>query len=294
MENGMQAKVRPRRSVLFMPASNVRALEKAKTLAADTVIFDLEDAVAPDAKDTARDQAMAAVAAGGYGHREVVVRVNGIDTDWGANDLRAVGQAMPDAVLLPKVENAKHLRTACNMLPDALPVWCMIETPRGVLNAPSLAGVSPRIECLVAGTSDLAADLNARPGVRRMPLWQSLSMIVLTARAEGLTALDGVHLDLEDDETFEAVCMQGRDFGFDGKTLIHPRQIEPANRLFAPDDADIEEAEVIVDAFEQAERDGKGMVVVNGRLIEHLHVAEARRLLVLADAIAARNAEEKS
>jgi citrate lyase subunit beta/citryl-CoA lyase len=275
-----------------MPASNERALEKARTLAADTLIFDLEDAVAPDAKGRARDQAMAAIRDGGYGDREIVVRVNGVDSDWGADDLRAVGQTMPDAVLLPKVENPNHLRTACNMLPEALSVWCMIETPKGVLNAPSLATVSPRIACLVAGTSDLAADLNAHPGPRRMPLWQSLSTIVLVARAHGLTALDGVHLDLEDDEGFAAMCQQGRDFGFDGKTLIHPRQIEPANRLFAPDDADIEEAEVIVDAFEQAEREGKGMVVVNGRLIENLHVTEARRLLALADAIAARNAED--
>lgn len=287
----MQANVRPRRSALYMPASNARALEKAKTLPADTVIFDLEDAVAPDAKDAARQQAMDAVTAGGYGTRELVIRVNGIDTDWGADDMRAVGQTMPDAVLLPKVENPDRLRTACNMLPEALSVWCMIETPGGVLNVTSLAAISPRIECLVAGTSDLSADLNIRPGPRREPLWQALSMIVLAARAQGLSALDGVHLDLEDDEGFAAVCEQGRDFGFDGKTLIHPRQIEPANRIFSPDDADIEEAEVIVDAFEQAEKEGKGMVVVNGRLIEYLHVAEARRLLVLADAIAARNAE---
>jgi citrate lyase subunit beta/citryl-CoA lyase len=274
-----------------MPASNARALEKAKTLPADTLIFDLEDAVAPDAKDAARAQAMAAVTAGGYGARELVVRVNAIDTDWGADDLRAVGQTMPDAVLLPKVENPDRLRTACNMLPDALQVWCMIETPAGVLNVTALASVSQRIGALVAGTSDLSADLNARPGARREPLWQALSMIVLAARARGLTALDGVHLNLEDDEGFAAVCQQGRDFGFDGKTLIHPRQIEPANRIFSPDDADIEEAQVIVDAFEQAEKEGKGMVVVNGRLIEYLHVAEARRLLALADAIAARNAE---
>lgn len=287
----MQANVRPRRSALYMPASNARALEKAKTLPADTIIFDLEDAVAPDAKDTARQQAMDAVAGGGYGARELVVRVNGIDTDWGADDMRAAGQTMPDAVLLPKVENSDRLRTACNMLPEALSVWCMIETPRGVLNANALAAVHGRIDCLVAGTSDLAADLNIRPGARREPLWQALSMIVLAARAQGLTALDGVHLDLEDDEGFAAMCEQGRDFGFDGKTLIHPRQIEPANRFFSPDDGDIEEAQVIVDAFEQAEREGKGMVVVNGRLIEHLHVAESRRLLALADAIAARSEE---
>jgi citrate lyase subunit beta/citryl-CoA lyase len=196
---------------------------------------------------------------------------------------------MPDAVLLPKVENANHLRTACNMLPEALAVWCMIETPLGVLNVSALAAASPRIACLVAGTSDLAADLNVRPGARREPLLAALSMIVLAARVNGLSALDGVHLDLEDAEGFAAVCVQGRDFGFDGKTLIHPRQLEPANRIFAPDDADIEEAQVIVDAYEQAEREGKGLVVVNGRLVEYLHVAEARRLLHLADAIAERN-----
>jgi citrate lyase subunit beta/citryl-CoA lyase len=284
----MRGQVRPRRSVLFMPAANTRALEKAKTLDADGLIFDLEDAVAPDAKAIARQQAAAAVRQGGYGPREVVVRVNGIDTDWGADDLKAIGEAAPDAVLLPKVEKVAHVRTAANMLPETLDLWCMIETPMGVLNAEAIASAVPRVRCLVMGTSDLATDLNARPGVDRAPLLASLSHCVLVARAYGLTALDGVHLDLDDDDGFAAACTQGRDFGFDGKTLIHPRQIAVCNRAFAPADADVEEAQVIVDAFERAEAEGKGVVVVNGRLVENLHVAQARRLLALADAIGAR------
>jgi len=287
----MSETIRPRRSVLYMPASNARAIEKAKTLPADAVIFDLEDAVAPDAKVSARDQACAAVQAGGFGHSEVVIRVNGLGTEWSADDLRAVAVAEPDAVLLPKVERAGHIRTACNLLPEHSRLWCMIETPLGVLNMDAIAAASPRVRCLVMGTSDLSADLNARVGPGREALLTSLSMCVLTARAHGITALDGVHLDLEDDQGFEAACAQGRDLGFDGKTLIHPRQIGPANRAFAPDDADIEEAQVIVDAFAQAEAEGKGMVVVNGKLIENLHVVAARRLLALADAISVRETE---
>ncbi|HZD25060.1 MAG TPA: CoA ester lyase [Alphaproteobacteria bacterium] len=284
----MSRDIRPRRSALFMPGSNARALEKAKTLPADCVIFDLEDAVAPDAKATARGQAAAAVEAGGYGERELVIRVNGLDTDWGSDDLKAAAAAGPQAVLLPKVEHAAQVRTAATLLPEAIELWCMIETPLGVLNVAELAAASPRVRCLVVGTSDLSADLNVRLDTARTPLLASLSLCVLAARAHGLTALDGVHLDLDDDDGFLAACHQGRDLGFDGKSLIHPRQIASCNRVFAPESADLEEAQVIVDAFAQAEAEGRGVVVVNGRLVENLHVAQARRLLTLADAIARR------
>jgi len=286
--------VRPRRSVLYMPAANTRALEKARGLPADVLILDLEDAVAPDAKETARAQAVAAVRQGGYAPREVIVRVNGLDTDWGAADLKAMGEAGPDAVLLPKIESADQVRTAANLLPEELPLWCMIETPRGVLRANVIAGASHRLRCLVMGTSDLASDLHARPGLSREALLTSLSLCVLAARANGLAVLDGVHLDLEDEDGFVDACIQGRDLGFDGKTLIHPRQLAAANRIFAPDDEEVEEAQVIVDAFARAEAAGQGVVVVNGRLVENLHVAQAQRLLDLADAIGQREQETGS
>jgi len=285
--------VRPRRSVLYMPAINARALEKARTLPADTVIFDLEDAVAPDAKESARAQAVEAVRQGGYAPREVIVRVNGLDSDWGAKDLKAMGEVMPDAVLLPKIESANQIRTAANLLPEQLDLWCMIETPLGVLRASQIAAASGRLRCLVVGTSDLAKDLNVRPGPGREPLLTSLSLCVLAARAHGLAVLDGVYLDLEDDDGFVAACVQGRDLGFDGKTLIHPRQLAASNRIFAPSYEEVEEAQVIVDAFARAEAEGRGVVVVNGQLVEQLHVVQAQRLLALADAIEQREAGVK-
>lgn len=284
----MPQSVRPRRSALFMPASNARALEKARTLDADVVIFDLEDAVAPDAKEQARQQACDAVASGGYGHRELVVRVNGLDTDWGAQDLRAVTDQPPAAVLLPKVESTAIVRTALQLLPETVDIWCMIETPMGVLSVNDVAGISGRVRCLVAGTSDLSADLKVRDRADRMPLIASLSAIVLAARAYGQCALDGVHLALDDAEGFRTVCEQGRDLGFDGKTLIHPSQVAPCNAVFAPDEAAVAQARKIVAAFEAAEALGEGMVVVDGRLVENLHVRAAQDLLALADAIAGR------
>ncbi len=284
--------VRPRRSVLYLPGSNARALEKARTLAADGLILDLEDAVAPSAKAAARAQVLAALAAGGFGPRERIVRVNGAGTPWGLDDLAAAARSGADAVCLPKVERAEEVRAADRALaahgaPIELGLWCMIETPRGVLAADAIAGASPRVACLVAGTSDLVKDLGARPTAGRAEVLPSLGLILLAARAHGLAALDGVHLDLDDDAGLEAACRQGRDLGFDGKTLIHPRQLEPANRAFAPDEAEIALARRIVAAHAAAEAAGQGVTVLDGRLVEALHVEAARRRLALAEAIAA-------
>ncbi len=287
------AAVRPRRSVLYVPGSNARALEKARTLAADGLILDLEDAVAPQAKEEARRLVVAALARGGYGFRETAVRVNGAATPWGADDLSAVARSGADAVLLPKVERAAEVRAAEAALhaagaPGSLRLWCMIETPRGVLALPEIAAASPRLACLVAGTSDLVKDLRARHTAGRAEVLASLSLLVLAARANGLAALDGVHLDLADEAGFEAACRQGRDLGFDGKTLVHPRTIDAANRAFAPSADDVAAARVVIDAHAAAERAGSGVAVVDGRLVEALHVEEARRTVALADAIAAR------
>lgn len=291
----MDQPVRPRRSVLYMPGSNARALEKAKSLAADGLILDLEDAVAPDAKDLARDQVCGAVRSGGYGPRELVVRINGLDTAWGAADLEAACAAGPDAVLVPKVESAAMVREVAERLdrhgaPEDTRIWCMMETPRGILHGEEIAAASPRIACLVMGTSDLAKDLHARHTALRLPMLTSLSICLLAARAEGLAILDGVHLDLADDEGFVAACEQGVELGFDGKTLIHPKQIEPCNRVFAPGPDEVDRARRIIAAFAEAEAEGKAVAVVDGALVENLHVAAARRLVALADAIAAREA----
>ena len=288
----MAARLRPRRSVLYMPGSNARALEKAKQLPADGLILDLEDAVAPDAKDAARTQVCAAVAAGGYGRREVVIRVNALATPWGQADLAAVAGAGAgaDAVLLPKVESADAVRQALAVLdaagaPAGLPLWCMMETPRAMLDAAAIAGASPRLAALVMGTSDLAKELHAAHTPLRLPLLTALGLCLLAARANGLAILDGVALDLEDADGFAAACRQGRELGFDGKTLIHPRQIEPANQAFAPAAAEVAQARRIIAAHRAAAREGKGVAVVDGRLIEALHVAEAERQVALADAI---------
>lgn len=285
--------VRPRRSVLYLPGSNARALEKARGVAADALILDLEDAVAPSAKEGARRQVLAALAAGGYGHREVVLRVNGAATPWGAEDLAAAARSGAHAVLLPKVEGAEQVRAAERALaaagaPDALALWCMIETPRGVLAAAEIAAATPRLACLVMGTSDLVKDLHARHTAGRSEVLVALGTVLLAARANGLAALDGVHLDLADAAGLEAACRQGRDLGFDGKTLIHPSTIEVANRVFAPAPDELEEARRIIAAHAEAEAAGRGVVVVGGRLVEALHVEQARRVAALAAAIAAR------
>jgi citrate lyase subunit beta / citryl-CoA lyase len=285
--------VRPRRSALYVPASNARALEKARALPADVLLLDLEDAVAPAAKEEARRCAVAALAHGGFGHRELVLRVNGGGTPWGAADLAAAARARADAVLLPKVESAEAVRDAERALvaagaPPELALWCMIETPRGVLAAAAIAAASPRLACLVAGTSDLVKELGARPTPGRAEVLASLQLMLLAARAEGLCALDGVQLDLADDAGLDAACRQGRELGFDGKTLVHPRQLAAANRHFAPDPAEVEEARRIVAAHAEAEARGQGVAVLDGRVVEALHVAAARRRLALAEAIAAR------
>jgi citrate lyase subunit beta / citryl-CoA lyase len=283
-------RVRPRRSVLFMPASNARAMDKARELDADVVIFDLEDAVAPDAKAEARRLAVAALAAGGYGRRERLVRVNALATPWGADDLAALATAGADALLLPKVESTADAQAVLAALaaagaPAALPIWCMLETPRGVLAADAIAGADPRVGALVMGTSDLTKDLHARHTPGREPLLTSLGLCVLAARAHGLTALDGVHLDLADDAGFEAACRQARDLGFDGKTLVHPKQLAAANAIFAPSPDEVEWSRRVIAAHAEAERAGRGVVLLDGRLIENLHVEEARRIRALADAI---------
>jgi citrate lyase subunit beta/citryl-CoA lyase len=288
----MSLPIRPRRSLLFMPGANPRALEKARELPADGLIFDLEDAVAPDAKETAREAVAAALAQGGYGKRELVLRVNALDTEWGEDDLRAAASMPLDAVLLPKVESAERVRETVARLdragaPPGLVVWCMIETPRGVLAAAEIAGASSRVAALVMGTSDLTKDLRAYDTPGREPLLTSLGLVLLAARAYGLAALDGVHLDLADEAGFAAFCAQGRALGFDGKTLIHPKQIAPANAAFAPSMEEIAQARKIIAAHAAALTAGKGIVVVDGRLIENLHVKAARDTVALAEAIAA-------
>jgi len=282
--------VRPRRSVLYLPGSNARALEKARTLPADALILDLEDAVSPDAKDTARAQVVAALAQGGFGARELLVRVNSLNTPWGADDLVAVAQARPDGVVIPKVESAEEVRRVTAALdqagaPAGLPVWVTAETPRGILRIEDIAGSSHRLSGIIMGTSDLAKDLRVRHTPDRFGFLAALSLCVIAARAHGLEVLDGVHLDLSDEAGFQAACTQGRDLGFDGKTLIHPKQIEVANRVFGPSEAEVQEARTVIEAWEAAGREGKGVTVVNGRLVENLHVDIARRTLTLAAAI---------
>jgi citrate lyase subunit beta/citryl-CoA lyase len=288
----MTTTIRPRRSVLYMPGSNLRALEKARTIPADGLILDLEDAVSPDAKDTARDQIKAAVAEGGYGRRELIVRVNPEETPWGRADFRTVAKMKGvDAILLPKIESADQIQTAeavLNILgaPARLKIWCMIETPRGILRAEEIADASPRVGCLVLGTSDLAKDMNAHHTPERLPFLSSLSHCVLAAKAAGIAVLDGVHLDLSDDAGFEKSCRQGKELGMDGKTLIHPKTVDTANRVFAPSDEEVAFARRVIAAHAEAEKEGQGIVVLDGRLIENLHVEMAQRTVALAEAIA--------
>jgi citrate lyase subunit beta/citryl-CoA lyase len=277
-----------------MPGSNPRALERAKTLPADALIFDLEDAVAPDAKDTARQMVCDAVRAGGYGKRELIVRVNTLAAPWGRADLAAVATCGAHAVLLPKVENGDTVRYVLSIMtahgaPEHLAIWCMLETPRGILRAEDIAS-SPRVAALVMGTSDLTKELHARPTRERLPMLPSLGWCLLVGRTYGLAVLDGVHLDLNDDAGFEFACRQAADMGFDGKTLIHPKTIATANRIFAPSSGDLASARKIITAHTEAMAQGKGVVVVDGRLIENVHVEEALRLVALAEVIAALEA----
>ncbi|HYE49541.1 MAG TPA: CoA ester lyase [Azospirillaceae bacterium] len=291
----MAASHRPRRSVLYMPGANARALDKARTLAADALILDLEDSCAPDAKETARAQVTEAVRQGGYGPRELIVRVNGLDTPWGHADLVAAATSGADAVLIPKVESAEAVRQAERVLaaagaPDGLALWVMMETALGMLNAKEIAGASPRLAGFVMGTSDLAKELHAAHTALRLPMVTALGLSLLAARAYGLAILDGVYLDLDDAEGFDASCRQGAELGFDGKTLIHPKQLDAANRAFAPTEAELAQAARIIAAHAEAAAAGKGVVLVDGKLVENLHVENARRLVALGEAIRAMEA----
>lgn len=287
----MDMSVRPRRSVLYMPGSNARALEKAKSLPADGLIFDLEDAVAPAAKEEARRLVLAALAGGGYGRREILVRVNGLGTPWGYDDVVAAAGSGADGILIPKVESADMLRQveaaiAAAGAPASLALWAMMETPRGILAAEAIALATPRLAGLIMGTSDLAKDLHCAHTRERLPLLPSLGHCLLVARAHGLVIVDGVHLDLADDDGFAWSCRQGLELGFDGKTLIHPKTIAVANQVFAPSEAELAWSRRIIAAHGEAAASGRGVVVVDGRLVENLHVANARRIVALAEQIA--------
>jgi citrate lyase subunit beta/citryl-CoA lyase len=289
------SQIRPRRSVLYMPASNARALERAKSLAADVLIFDLEDAVAPDAKAVARDLAVAAVRGGGYGRREVVMRINSLSTDWGAADLDAAIHAAPDAILIPKVSNASTLLEIGQRLDAAgaspkTRIWAMVETPAAILAIERIALVArdpiARLACFVMGTNDLAKETRARMVPGRSPMLPWLMQALAAARAGGLDILDGVFNDLSDAEGFAAECRQGRELGFDGKTLIHPGQIAVANETFAPNQTEVADARAVIDAFALPENAAKGAISLNGRMVERLHADMAARTVALADAIA--------
>jgi citrate lyase subunit beta/citryl-CoA lyase len=273
-----------------MPDANTRALEKARTLPADALIFDLEDAVAPDAKDAARANVAAAARSKAYGKREIVIRCNGLGTEWGRADVAAIATSGADAILVPKLESAADVTNVVALLdaagaPSAMAVWGMMETPRGILRAEEIAGASPRLACLIMGTNDLVKDLRAQHTPVRLPMVVPLGFTLLAARTHGLAILDGVYNDIQDIEGFKASCRQGLEFGFDGKTLIHPTQVEPCNEIFAPSAAELAMAEKIVAGFEKARAEGKGVVVVDGRMIENLHVEQAQRQLALAAAI---------
>lgn len=287
--------VRPRRSVLYMPGSNARALDKARSLSADALIFDLEDAVAPDAKEEARAQVTAATKAGGYGKREIIIRVNGLDTPWGADDIKAAVAAGPDAILVPKINSPEDVARAEKALNEAgaapsLQLWCMIETPLALLNVQAIAAAAKnpgsRMSVWVMGTNDIAKELRAAHTPDRVPMLASLGLSLLAARAYGITILDGVYNDIQNTDGFIATCEQGRDMGFDGKTLIHPSQLAPCNTIFAPDPETVAFARLTIAAFELPENKAKGVLKVEGRMVELLHAEIARRTVAIADAIA--------
>ena len=287
----------PRRSILYMPGSNARALEKGRSLAADGLILDLEDAVAPDAKETARSQILDALNEGGYGHRELIVRVNAIDSLWGKKDIATMATSGAHGILLPKVNSAAMVQEAEALMaasnaPDDMNIWTMLETPLGILHSEEIAFSSPRMEAFVLGTADLAKDLQCAHTRERLPMITSLGLCMLAARAAGIDVIDGVHLDLSDDEGFEYSCRQGLEMGFDGKTLIHPSTIEMANNVYAPSEDELKWSRIIIAAHEQAEKKGQGVIVVEGKLIEHLHVQNAKRLIAMADVIAAIDMKE--
>ena len=285
---------RPRRSVLYMPGANVRALEKAKSLAADCLILDLEDSVAPDAKEAAREQVCTAVKAGGYGPREVIVRINGFDTGWGPGDAAAVAAAGPDAILVPKISTASDVERASQALADHaasdnISLWAMMETPLAMLNAQEIAAAAfatgNRLSCFVMGTNDLAKETGATLTDKRFAMLPWLSACVAAAKAYGLVIIDGVYNDFHDEEGFEAECRQGRALGMDGKTLIHPSQIAPCNAIFEPAKEELDWSRKIIAAFEFPENRSKGVISVEGRMVERLHAEMARRTVAIAEAI---------
>lgn len=281
---------RPRRSALYLPASNARAVDKARSLPCDVVILDLEDAVAPDAKDEARAGAVAAVQAGGFGGRELVIRANGLDTPWGADDLAAIAKARPDAVLAPKISHPEDLAAVRKALPAELPIWAMIETCAAMfrLDALGAESVNVGVTAWVIGSNDLAKEMRCVLTVDREPLVTALSLSLMAARAHRLAILDGVFNDIGDDAGLTRQCAQAAAFGFDGKTLIHPSQVDAANAAFTPDASAVAWARTVVEAFGQPEAAGKGVLKVEGRMVERLHYAEAKRLIGVAEAIAAR------
>lgn len=287
--------IRPRRSALFMPGSNVRALEKARGLPADAVVLDLEDSVAPEHKDTARKQVAEAVTARGFGSREVVIRINSLDTPWWIEDVDAAAKSHPDAILVPKITGPEQLSALADRLIDIsadhkIRVWAMIETPRALIHVGQIAGsatdVEMRLAVLVVGTNDIAREARVPLVLGRAPMVPWLMDCVLAAHAYGLDILDGVYNDLSDAEGLARECAQGRDMGFDGKSLIHPNQIEPCNAAFSPSDTEIAEARRIIAAFELPENQDKGVVALDGRMVERLHAEMARRTVAMADAIA--------
>ncbi len=284
----MDPRTRPYRSVLYIPGSKPRALEKARGLPVDAIIFDLEDAVSADEKVNARDTLGAALAEGGYGARMKIVRINGLDTTWGRSDAEAVIKMACDAVLLPKVSSPDDLNALAAITGD-LPIWAMMETPRGMLNAAGIAA-HPLLQGMVMGTNDLAKELQVRFRPDRLPLMAGLGQCLLAAKAEGIIIVDGVYNAFKDAEGLAAECEQGRDMGFDGKTLIHPAQVDVANAAFAPSEAEIDLSRRQIAAFEEAEAAGQGVAVVDGKIVENLHVATAREILAKADAIAAVSA----
>lgn len=277
---------RPYRSVLYIPGSKERALEKARTLDVDAIIFDLEDAVSPDAKAGARATLKAALAEGGYGRRAKIIRLNALDTEWGRTDAEEMKDAEADAFLLPKVSSAADVDALSALIGKDKDIWAMIETPLGVMKAAEIAA-HPQMKGFVAGTNDLAKELNSRFRADRLPMITSLSMMLLAAKAHGVIAIDGVYNQFKDEAGLKGECDQGRDMGFDGKTLIHPAQIEVCNAAFSPSEAEIDFAKRQIEEFEKVEAAGQGVAVVDGKIVENLHVETARKILAMAEAIAA-------
>ena len=283
---------RPRRSVLYMPAANQRALEKAKDIPADALIFDLEDAVAPDAKELAREQACNAAASSDYGNRELTIRCNGLDTPWGREDILAAAEAAPSAVVIPKVDGPEYLAEVSEVLdeggaPAATEIWAMVETPAGILCVDQIAQFE-RTAVLVMGTNDMAKELRASITQNRHALLPYLAMCLLAARAADVGILDGVYNDIKNEEGFEQVCRQGAEMGFDGKTLIHPSQVAPTNESFSPSLDELDFHQRVIEEFEAAQNEGRGVLTVDGKMIENLHVDEARRAIAMAEVIAER------